>query len=323
MKKIFPNIILLLIGMMLLQIPVLKAQNATTASGGTATGSGGSATYSVGQVFYSTVYSSGNNVRQGVEQVQNCSMTASLGSNRYVLYGALGYTGCGMLTPVITGGVAPYSYAWTSNDPGVNGATTASVTACNTQELTRSYTVLITGANGCQATATVNLTYININCSSNNNTVKVKVCHLPSGNPGNCKTVCVSINAVQALLDNGSYLGDCLPLCAAPPPGFAGQKIADYVIKNEVKPDPVSKDELEVKVSPNPTENVFRIQVKSSSNEPITLRIVDMNGRLRIMDKRLSNENVITVGGELTGGIYMAEVMQGNNRKVYKLVKLN
>lgn len=323
MKKFINIQALLLVGLMALNFSAVLAQQATTASGGTATGAGGAVYYSVGQVFYSTVYSSGYNVRQGVEQVQNCTMTASLGDNRYVLYGALGYYGCGTLTPVITGGVAPYTYAWTSNDPGVNGATTASVTACNTQEITRTYTVVITGANGCQATATVNLSFININCSNNSNSVKVKVCHVPPGNPGNCKTICVSVNAVQALLNNGSYLGDCLPLCAMPPPGIVGRNIADYVIKNEVKPEPVSANELEVKVSPNPTENVFRIQVGSRSNEPITLRIVDMNGRVRITDKRLSNENVITVGAELTGGIYMAEVIQGKNRKVYKLVKLN
>jgi len=299
------------------------AQNATTAAGGTATGTGGNVYYSVGQVFYSTVFSSGHNVRQGVEQVQNCTMTASLGINRYVLYGALGYTGCGILTPVITGGVAPYTYTWTSNDPGVNGATTLSVTPCNTQEVMRTYTVVVTSANGCQATATVNLTFININCSNNGNTVKVKVCHVPPGNPGNCNTICVSINAVQTLLDNGSYLGSCLPLCAVPPPSYVKRNIADYIIKNDVKPDLLSKNIFEVKISPNPTENVFRIQVTSSSNEPITLRISDMNGVVRIVDTRLSKGNIITVGSELTGGIYMAEVIQGNNRKVHKLVKVN
>jgi len=323
MKKIINKPILLLACMLVLNLSQVFAQNATTASGGTATGTGGSATYSVGQVFYSTVFSSGYNVRQGVEQVQNCSMTASLGVNRYVLYGALGYTGCGMLTPVITGGVAPYTYAWTSNDPGVNGATTLSVTPCNTQEIMRTYTVVITGANGCQATATVNLTFININCSNNSNTVKVKVCHVPPGNPGNCNTVCVSVNAVQTLLNNGSYLGECLPLCALPPASYATRNIQDYIIKNEVKPVQPAKNTLDVKISPNPTENVFRIQVKSNGHEEILLRIVDMNGRVRIMEKRLSKDHVFIVGGELTGGTYMAEVIQGNNRQVYKLVKLN
>ena len=321
MKKIFKIQILLLIGMMVLVMPELQAQNATTASGGTATGTGGSATYSVGQVFYSTVFSSGNNIRQGVEQVQNCTMTASLGINRYVLYGALGYTGCGILTPAITGGVAPYTYAWTSNDPGVNGAATSSVTPCNTQEVTRTYTVVVTGANGCQASATVNLTFININCSNNSNSVKVKVCHVPPGNPGNCNTICVSINAVQTLLNNGSYLGECLPLCALPPASYTTRNIQDYVIKNVVRP--VAEKTLEVKISPNPTENVFRIQVNSSSNEPITLRILDMNGSVKSVHKFLSKDNVITVGGDLIGGIYLAEVIQGNSRLVNKLVKVN
>lgn len=323
MKKIFKIKTLLLLGMMVLVMPQLQAQNATTASGGTATGTGGSATYSVGQVFYSTVFSSGHNIRQGVQQVQNCTMTASLGVNRYVLYGALGYTGCGLLTPVIANGVAPYTYTWTSNDAGVNGATTASITPCNTQEVVRTYTVVVTGANGCQATATVNLTYININCSNNSNTVKVKVCHVPPGNPGNCNTVCVSVNAVQTLLNNGSYLGACLPMCEIPPPSVVKKDIKDYIIKPEIKTDPLPTNIFEVKISPNPTDHVFRIQVTSSSNELITVRILDMNGKVRSVDTRLSKSNIITVGSGLSGGTYMAEVIQGNSRKVFKLVKLN
>jgi hypothetical protein len=323
MKNIFKIQNLLFIGMMVLVIPGVQAQNATTAAGGTATGPGGAVYYSVGQVFYSTVFSNGQNVRQGVEQVQNCTMTASLGVNRYVLYGALGYTGCSTLIPVITNGVAPYTYTWTSNDAGVNGATTASITPCNTQEVVRTYTVLVTGANGCQATATVNLTYININCSNNNNTVKVKVCHVPPGNPGNCNTICVSINAVQTLLNAGSYLGNCLPMCEIPPAGLVKQNISDYIIKPEIKSDPLPKDIFEVKISPNPTDNVFRIQVTSTSNEPVTVRILDLNGKVRSVDTRLSKSNIITVGGQLAGGTYMAEVMQGKNRKVFKLIKLN
>ena len=323
MKKIFKIQTLLFIWMLVLVLPELQAQNATTASGATASGTEGSATYSVGQVFYSTVFSSGHNVRQGVEQVQNCIMTASLGVNRYVLYGALGYTGCGSLTPVITNGVAPYTYTWTSNDAGVNGATTATITPCNTQEVVRTYAVLVTGANGCQATATVNLTYININCSNNNNTRKVKVCHVPPGNPGNCKTICVSENAVQTLLDNGSYLGECLPGCEMPPPSIVKPNIKDYIIKPDIKADPLPKDIFEVKISPNPTDHVFRIQVTSNSNELVTVRILDMNGKVQTVNSRLSKSNIITVGSQLMGGTYMAEVIQGNNRKVFKLVKLN
>ena len=46
-------------------------------------------------------------------------------------------------------------------------------------------------------------------CGNNNN--KVKVCHVPSGNPSNAHTICVSKNAVSAHIGNheDDYLGEC------------------------------------------------------------------------------------------------------------------
>ncbi len=44
-------------------------------------------------------------------------------------------------------------------------------------------------------------------CGNNNN--KVKVCHIPPGNPFNPQDICISPNAVQSHLDQGDYLGEC------------------------------------------------------------------------------------------------------------------
>jgi len=67
----------------------------------------------------------------------------------------------------------------------------------------------------------------------------------------------------------------------------------------------------------------FAIQVNSKSNEPVTVRVLDMNGKVRIVNTGLSKTNSIKVGANLVGGTYIAEVIQGQNKQVIKLIKLN
>ena len=53
------------------------------------------------------------------------------------------------------------------------------------------------------------------------------------------------------------------------------------------------------------------------------IRIFDNTGVVRSMSSLTSKANSIKVGGNLIGGMYIAEVTQGANRKILKLVKLN
>lgn len=38
---------------------------------------------------------------------------------------------------------------------------------------------------------------------------KVTVCHIPRGNPGNSHPIEISVNALQAHLAHGDFIGDC------------------------------------------------------------------------------------------------------------------
>jgi hypothetical protein len=82
-------------------------------------------------------------------------------------------------------------------------------------------------------------------------------------------------------------------------------------------------DEFSVIAYPNPTTSDFSIQVKSNSDKPVTVRILDVNGVVRGVTLMNSKTNTIKVGGKLKGGTYIAEVIQGNDTKVVKLIKLD
>jgi hypothetical protein len=92
--------------------------------------------------------------------------------------------------------------------------------------------------------------------------------------------------------------------------------------KNIVNGEVVNQaNELRVKVYPNPSSSYFIIQVDSKNTEPVTVRILDMNGRLMSAQTKQLKTGNITVGADLPQGIYIAEIKQGKNIKTSKLVK--
>ncbi|WP_462219209.1 T9SS type A sorting domain-containing protein, partial [Ferruginibacter sp.] len=80
---------------------------------------------------------------------------------------------------------------------------------------------------------------------------------------------------------------------------------------------------FKVSVSPNPSITDFRIQVISNSSEPVTVRLMDVNGVVKELSRVFTKTSSINVGANLVSGTYFAEVTQGVNRQVVKLIKLN
>jgi hypothetical protein len=438
MKKIIKKFILQLVCMLALTLSQVFAQNATTAAGGTSTGTGGSATYSVGQVFYSTVFSSGNNIRQGVEQVQNCTMTADyiiyatsqakFGENNYI-NGNVGVTASNgkaefkkydVLDPYkvwaadvnvqtpssvnnvfmvpATGGSAPTFYAYNGNTAGLSNI---DITVNNTVlggnwkdvKVKKGITATITGNNfgkitveeGASLTLTaavINLEELNVNKGKKNeNTTsviftnpasmkvknkvtieedcRVNVCgpkvtfYMGDNNPDEEKFMIKGDNTwvtANIMIPNGKlqmhggdrscimtgwYIiekldgdgknitwnkYDCQP-CA---PSIMNNRPAVTDGEETVIQPPVEvKESFSVKAYPNPSATDFTIMVGGNSKEAVTVRILDINGVVRELINGQLKGNTILVGGNLIGGTYMAEVTQGKNRKLVKLVKLN
>jgi hypothetical protein len=81
--------------------------------------------------------------------------------------------------------------------------------------------------------------------------------------------------------------------------------------------------EFNVKVLGNPSLTTFRLQLQGSNmQEKFTVKVVDVNGRLIEVQQNLYAGQVIELGSKYTQGTYFAEVMQGTNRKVVKLIKM-
>jgi hypothetical protein len=100
----------------------------------------------------------------------------------------------------------------------------------------------------------------------------------------------------------------------------AGKKSAAALIANAGLEMNTSSD-LTVQALPNPTTTQFTLVVKGSASQPVQLRIVDLSGRV-VYTNRGSGNQTFQFGSNLAAGVYHAEVIQGNTRKVVKLLKL-
>ena len=114
-----------------------------------------------------------------------------------VVYAGYSPTECTTLQPTqIVGGLAPYTYSWST------GETTSSILVC--PNTTTTYTLTITDANGCEGTIDVTVNVVDVSCGNKGD--KVELCHMT--NNGSI-VLCVSPSAVPAHLNHGDYLGAC------------------------------------------------------------------------------------------------------------------
>jgi len=81
------------------------------------------------------------------------------------------------------------------------------------------------------------------------------------------------------------------------------------------------KNELSVKVAPNPAIGYFTIFTESKDQQKIAIRITDIYGRIIETRSNLSPNTTVQLGHAWKPGLYYAECTQGDQKLVIKLVK--
>ena len=98
-----------------------------------------------------------------------------------------------------------------------------------------------------------------------------------------------------------------------------GTSSRQAVAVDQIQDVPVA---FNVKVFGNPTLSTFKLQLQSSNvTDKITLKVYDINGRVVELKQQLIAGQVIELGSSYKQGTYFAEVTQGDQRKVVKLIK--
>ncbi len=208
-----------------------------------------------------------------------------------------------MLTANASGGSPPYTYTWST------GSHASSITVSPT--VTTTYTVTVTDANGCTGTASKTIFVVDVRCGKKLD--KVQVCHVPPGNPSNAHGICISANAVPAHLANGSYLGECINATnTITSKGISSKGI--YEIEQNV-------ERLTVQTISNPAPAFFTLVTRSNNPNAIQLRVFNVLGKVVEVRNHVAANSTLQLGQNYRPGMYYAEVVQGKERVILKLIK--
>jgi len=199
------------------------------------------------------------------------------------------------LSASVTGGTPTYGYVWSSGSM-VSTATVNPIT-------TTAYNVTVTDANGCQGSANKTVNVIDIR--GGNKSDKVVVCHRSN-------SLIMDGNAVATHLAHGDNLGRC-PVPNRTVPGRS----------SSITENSTSANGLSVRVLSNPSMSEFTLMISATSKtEKITLRVLDIHGR--VVEQRVysSPNQTVKLGNQYHSGLYFVEILQGKEKKVLKLIKL-
>ncbi|MEO7922455.1 MAG: lamin tail domain-containing protein [Chitinophagaceae bacterium] len=249
--------------------------------------------------------------------IPSCTITAIPSNNIYTggiptnIY--LGYGPQSVTLNVTPSGGAPFTYSWSGSNLSCTNCAAPVFTPVT--EGVYQFTVTVTNTYGCTTTCSITICVLDIRVPGTNGK-KVYLSHAPLGNPANCQTLSLNTNAVDAHLVN--HPGDRLGKCGQDP---CGQQALLFTINSKQ----AIQEEISWQVSalPNPSSSDFTLSIGSRSVEPISIRILDVHGReISKLVKLPAGSSTVKVGSNLKTGLYFAEINQGTERKVVKLIKL-
>lgn len=230
------------------------------------------------------------------------------------------------LTSTASGGSPGFTYSW-SPATGLSNPNISNPVA--SPNVTTNYVLTVTDSKGCTRSLGINIIVLPLSaavCAEKGNSVKFNVCHVPTEPPYTPNNICISGNAVPghlipgAIGHNNCTLGPCGQQLCFSTTSSSFQK--DITSAEKIKAVE-TKDGFRVFAYPNPTTSDFSIQVTSKSNEPVTVRLLDVTGVIKGVGMNNPKTNIIKVGANLPGGTYYAEVIQGANKQIVKLVKID
>ncbi|HET6996219.1 MAG TPA: T9SS type A sorting domain-containing protein, partial [Chitinophagaceae bacterium] len=88
-------------------------------------------------------------------------------------------------------------------------------------------------------------------------------------------------------------------------------------------PEITKPGRLIVNIQPNPSTNNFTITISSNDENPVRIKVTDMFGRVIETYNKVTSAGMLKLGQNWTSGVYFAEVVQGEQRKLIKMVKTN
>ena len=75
-------------------------------------------------------------------------------------------------------------------------------------------------------------------------------------------------------------------------------------------------------VYPNPSAESFKVDFKLVNDGEVTVRVIDLSGRVLIDVKEANRSAIVELGNDLATGFYFVEITQGEYREIIKIEKI-
>jgi uncharacterized protein (UPF0218 family) len=237
--------------------------------------------------------------------VVSCSIEAIPCNNTYTggipttIY--LGYGPQTLTLSATAEGGSYYTYAWTGSDLSCTNCANPVFTP--TAAGTFTFTLKVTSNTGCVSNCSITICVIDPRCGS-----KYSFCH----NGKNC--VLTAANCAKDLAScSGDHLGTSSQVC--------GSEAGKDAIDNTDGSSLPGQSDLDIKVYPNPFASQFHLNIYSSSDENVDVKILDITGQLIFEKHEMSISDNVMFGDGLASGIYFVQVIQGEQTKVVRIIK--
>ncbi len=112
--------------------------------------------------------------------------------------------------------------------------------------------------------------------------------------------------------------------CSAAPVALINTSVQQASTASTVKESSAiaSEEELRITVMPNPSTTFFTLKFESKYETPVSMRVMDVNGRVIDAKIKIGSNSTIQIGSGYASGTYYAEMIQGSQRKVIQLMKI-
>ena len=177
--------------------------------------------------------------------------------------------------------------------------------------------VTITDANFCQKVDSTKIHAEDVRCfAGSSGNYKVSICHKTGSITNPCVSICVDKSAVAEHLAHGDFLGKCTANCLAPGIAKTGEIFLQSLGNTLFQPTALS-----ITVKPNPSSNYFNVLISGNINSTVSVRVMDEFGRVIQSNQKFGANTTLHMGDKWVAGVYFIEAMQGNERKMVKIIK--
>ncbi|HSF46455.1 MAG TPA: T9SS type A sorting domain-containing protein, partial [Chitinophagaceae bacterium] len=125
----------------------------------------------------------------------------------------------------------------------------------------------------------------------------------------------------KAVIASGNLDVRNLACTANPNTSIGNGTLGTSVVVDEInaRPTPVAT-ELQAKIFPNPSTNVFNLTFTGGTKEKLDVTVMDVSGRT-VKSYKVDPIGTFRFGDGLRPGIYMIQVKQGQTNRVFKVIK--